>query len=75
MSSENVPEIKTKSANYFKDYYSKNRDKILSDVKARNNELVDCPICKTQIRKGNYPYHNKTKLHKYIESQLKTDFL
>jgi len=38
---------------YFKEYAKKNKDKI----KKRLKEIVECPICKTSVQKGNLSHH------------------
>lgn len=56
-----------KTAEYRKEYYLKNRDKILAQWK----EKTECTFCHKVVTKNNYPRHCLSSKHQLAELLLK----
>ena len=57
----------TNKADYQRQYYLNNKDKILNQVKATAILEVECVCCKKMVKKSSINAHKQTKMHKYKE--------
>lgn len=72
----NVKDKKTKLNEYRKQYYEKNKEKIIqkrNENKDKYYKYVECEICKRNYQKNHKTIHNKTKNHLIasLQKQLK----
>ncbi len=55
---------------YNKKYYAEHKVTMQAQIKTLSCVLVECTVCKKQIKKGSMSAHKLTKLHNYIASQI-----
>ena len=61
----------TNKGTYMKDYYAKNKERILLLLKEKSAEKIHCEDCNKSILKTNEYQHKRTKGHKFNESKKK----
>lgn len=59
---------------YQKNYYQKNRAKLLEQSKANSKIKVKCDLCHKSIAKGNLSLHQSTELCKKKRNRIKNLF-